>query len=43
MADVVFVLTAIAFFALCVLYVRACERIVGSTADVEDSPSEARR
>ncbi len=28
MADVIFVLVILAFFALCVLYVRGCERII---------------
>jgi len=28
MADVIFVLVVLAFFALCVLYVRGCERII---------------
>jgi hypothetical protein len=27
-ADVIFVLAIVAFFALCVLYVRGCERII---------------
>ncbi|MBV2365358.1 hypothetical protein ACFPZ0_19405 [Streptomonospora nanhaiensis] len=35
MADIVFVLVAVAFFALCVGYVRGCERIIG--ADPADS------
>ena len=29
MADIIFVLVAVAFFGLCVLYVRACDRLVG--------------
>jgi hypothetical protein len=29
MADLAFVLVALGFFGLCVLYVRGCERIVG--------------
>ncbi|GAB3457702.1 hypothetical protein GCM10027570_40530 [Streptomonospora sediminis] len=29
MADIVFVLTAAAFFALCTGYIRGCERIIG--------------
>lgn len=28
MADLIFVLVATAFFGLCVLYVRACDRLV---------------
>ena len=31
MADVIFVLVTLAFFALCGLFVRGCERLVGST------------
>jgi hypothetical protein len=38
MADIVFVAVILAFFGLCVLYMKACERIIGSaeetTADV---------
>jgi hypothetical protein len=30
MADIVFVLIAVAFFALCGLYIRGCERILRS-------------
>jgi hypothetical protein len=33
MADVVFIALAIAFFAICVLYVRGCDRIVASADD----------
>jgi hypothetical protein len=29
MADLVFVAVTVAFFAICVLYVRACDHIVG--------------
>lgn len=29
MADLIFVLVAVAFFAVCVAYVRACDRLVG--------------
>ena len=29
MADIVFVAIALAFFALCVLYVKWCDRIIG--------------
>ncbi len=29
MADIVFVAIALAFFAICVLYVRWCDRIIG--------------
>ncbi|MET1002938.1 MAG: hypothetical protein ABWZ15_14095 [Acidimicrobiia bacterium] len=38
MGDIVFVLASIAFFALCVLYVRGCELIVRSG---EESPEAA--
>ncbi|WP_017597934.1 hypothetical protein [Nocardiopsis lucentensis] len=38
MADLVLVLTAAAFFALCVLYVRGCERLVDSTRN-ETTPT----
>ncbi|MDA0566308.1 hypothetical protein LG943_18590 [Streptomonospora sp. S1-112] len=30
MADIAFVLVAVVFFALCVGYVRGCERIIGA-------------
>jgi hypothetical protein len=30
MADIVFVLIAVAFFAVCALYIRGCERILRS-------------
>jgi hypothetical protein len=29
MADLIFVAVTVAFFAICVLYVRACDRIIG--------------
>jgi hypothetical protein len=32
MADIVFVALALAFFGLCVLYVVACDRIIGRGA-----------
>jgi hypothetical protein len=35
MADVVFVALAIAFFALCVLYVRGLDRLVRSAEDAD--------
>jgi hypothetical protein len=34
MADVLFVLILVAFFALAVLFVRACDRIIGADTDV---------
>jgi hypothetical protein len=36
MTDVVFVALTVAFFALCVGYVRACDRIVSRTPEVAD-------
>jgi hypothetical protein len=35
MADVVFVALAIAFFAVCVLYVRGLDRLVRSSEDAD--------
>jgi hypothetical protein len=40
MADVVFVLISVAFFALCALYIRGCERILKSTEESADVPEE---
>jgi hypothetical protein len=37
MADIIFVLVALAFFGLCAAYVRACDRLVGTG----DESSEA--
>jgi hypothetical protein len=37
-ADIVFLALTLAFFALCVLYVRACDRIIASADD--DATSE---
>ena len=42
MADVVFVLVAVAFFALCVLYVRGCEHILQGAEGATDAPDEGR-
>ena len=39
MADVVFLATLVAFLALCVLYVRACERLIASSDDDTTEPS----
>ena len=39
MIDIVYVLTSIAFFALMIWYVAACERL-GRAADVERAPRE---
>ena len=35
MADLVFILITVAFFALCVGYVRVCDRIIGPDPRVE--------
>jgi len=43
MADIVFVLIVLAFFALCLLYVRGCERILGKVEDTVESPTEVAR
>lgn len=37
MADVVFVAVTIAFFALCVLYVRGLDRLVRSAEDADQT------
>jgi len=42
MADLIFVLIALAFFGLCVAYVRACDRLVrgdDGTPDTAPEPS----
>ena len=41
MADVVFVAAALGFFAVCLLYLRACEQIV--TSGDEPGPTEVQR
>lgn len=33
MADIVFVVVALAFFGLCVIYVQACDRLVRGTEE----------
>jgi hypothetical protein len=38
MADLIFIALTLAFFAICVLYVRGCDRIVASADD--DSNTE---
>ena len=35
MYDVIFLATIVAFFALCVAYIRACDRIIGPDAEFE--------
>lgn len=39
MTDVVLVAALVAFFAVCVLYVSACERIMGPDEDVDTDGS----
>lgn len=36
MADIVFVAVALAFFGLCVLYVRGCERLVKGSEETPE-------
>ena len=36
MADFAFVMTAVAFFALCAAYVRGCERIIAGSEEVSE-------
>lgn len=43
MADVIFVAVLCAFFALCVGYIRWCDRIIGSDGDVDLTITEAPR
>ena len=35
MYDVIFLATIVAFFALCVAYIRACDRIIGPDSEFE--------
>lgn len=35
MYDVIFLATIVAFFALCVAYIHACDRIIGPDAEFE--------
>ncbi len=42
MADVAFLLTIAAFFAVCVLYIRGCDRII-RRAEESDAPGEVAR
>jgi hypothetical protein len=37
MADIIFVLVAVAFFGLCALYVRACDRLVRGSEEAPDT------
>jgi hypothetical protein len=43
MADVVFVGLTLVFFALCGLYVRACERLISGPEDAAETPTERAR
>jgi hypothetical protein len=38
MTDVILVLALLAFFGVCVLYIRACERIMGPDDAVDAAP-----
>jgi hypothetical protein len=40
MADIAFIATALAFFAICVAYVRGLDRIVRATEEVEQRHEE---
>jgi hypothetical protein len=40
MADVVFVAVSVAFFGLCVLYTKGCERILSGAEETADAPDE---
>ena len=40
MADIIFVLVTLAFFGLCVAYVRACDRLVRKGDDTPDTVTE---
>ena len=42
MADVLVILFIVGFFLLAVLFVKACERIVGSDTEVEPARGEVR-
>ena len=40
MADVVFIALTLAFLAICVLYVRGCERLIaGADDDIQEASS----
>ena len=41
MADLVFVAALCAFFALCVIYVQWCDRIIGPDNFKSDTPTES--
>lgn len=40
MADIIFVLVGLGFFGLCVLYVRACDRLVRGSEETPEAVSE---
>ena len=40
MADIIFIAVALAFFALCALYVRWCDRIIGPDVFVVAEPAD---
>jgi hypothetical protein len=40
MADVIFVAVALAFFAVCALYIRWCDRIIGPDAFLLAQPAD---
>lgn len=42
MADVVFLAVALAFFALCVLYVLGCDKLIGREPATASEPYDAR-
>jgi hypothetical protein len=42
-ADLLFVVITIAFFVLCVAYVRVCDRIIGPDQTPSPAPDEADR
>ena len=40
MSDVIFLATILGFFALCVAYIKLCDRIIGSDAEVDFALSD---
>lgn len=40
MSDLIFLATIVAFFALCVAYIKACDRIIGSDVELELTDAE---
>jgi hypothetical protein len=43
MADVIFLLIVVAFFGLCALYIRGCERIIRGADEAADVAGEVRQ